>query len=43
MKVYQDTQIRTEKDDETTGSNDDEMSQDVDTVNDEEMVVSDDE
>ncbi len=43
MKVYQDTQIRTEKDDETTESNDDEMSQDVDTVNDEEMVVSDDE
>ena len=43
MKVYQDTQIRTEKDDETTGSNDDEMSQDVDTVNDEKMVVSDDE
>ena len=43
MKVYQDTQIRTEQDDETTESNDDEMSQDVDTVNDEEMVVSDDE
>ena len=43
MKVYQDTQIRTEKDDKTTESNDDEMSQDVDTVNDEEMVVSDDE
>ncbi len=43
MKVYQDTQIKTEQDDETTESNDDEMSQDVDTVNDEEMVVSDDE
>ena len=43
MKIYQDTQIRTEQDDETTESNDDEMSQDVDTVNDEEMVVSDDE
>ena len=43
MKVYQDTQIKTEQDDETTKSNDDEMSQDVDTVNDEEMVVSDDE
>ena len=43
MKVYQDTQIKTEQDDKTTESNDDEMSQDVDTVNDEEMVVSDDE
>ena len=43
MKVYQDTQIKTEHDDKTTESNDDEMSQDVDTVNDEEMVVSDDE
>ena len=43
MKIYQDTQIKTEQDDETTESNDDEMSQDVDTVNDEEMVVSDDE
>ena len=43
MKVYQDTQIKTEQDDETTESNDDEMSQDVDTVDDEEMVVSDDE
>ena len=43
MKIYQDTQIRTEQDDETTESNDDEMSQDVDTVSDEEMVVSDDE
>ena len=43
MKVYQDTQIKTEQDDETTESNGDEMSQDVDTVNDEEMVVSDDE
>ena len=41
MKIYQDTQIKTEQDDETTESNDDEMSQDVDTVNDEEMVVSD--
>ena len=43
MKIYQDTQIKTEQDDETTELNDDEMSQDVDTVNDEEMVVSDDE
>ena len=43
MKIYQDTQIKTEQDDETTESNDDEMSQDVDTVNDEKMVVSDDE
>ena len=43
MKIYQDTQIKTEQDDETTESNGDEMSQDVDTVNDEEMVVSDDE
>ena len=43
MKVYQDTQIKTEQDDETTESNEGEMSQDVDTVNDEEMVVSDDE
>ena len=43
MKIYQDTQIRTEQDDETTESNDDEISQDVDTVNDEEMVVSDNE
>ena len=43
MKIYQDTQIKTEQDDETTESNDDEMSQDVDTVNDEEMVVSDNE
>ena len=43
MKIYQDTQIKTEQDDETTESNDDEMSRDVDTVNDEEMVVSDDE
>jgi DNA-directed RNA polymerase subunit beta' len=43
MKVYQDTQIKTEQDDKTTESNGDEMSQDVDTVNDEEMVVSDDE
>ena len=43
MKIYQDTQIKTEQDDETTESNDDEMSQDVDTVDDEEMVVSDDE
>ena len=43
MKVYQDTQIKTEQDDKTTESNDDEMSQDVDTVNDEEMVVSDNE
>ena len=41
MKIYQDTQIKTEQDDETTESNGDEMSQDVDTVNDEEMVVSD--
>ena len=43
MKVYQDTQIKTEQDDKTTESNGDEMSQDVDTVNDKEMVVSDDE
>ena len=43
MKIYQDTQIKTEQDDEITESNGDEMSQDVDTVNDEEMVVSDDE
>ena len=43
MKIYQDTQIKTEQDDETTESNDDEMSRDVDTVNDEEMVVSDNE
>ena len=43
MKIYQDTQIKTEQDDETTESNGDEMSQDYDTVNDEEMVVSDDE
>ena len=43
MKIYQDTQIKTEQDDETTESNEGEMSQDVDTVNDEEMVVSDDE
>ena len=43
MKIYQDTQIKTEQDDETTESNGGEMSQDVDTVNDEEMVVSDDE
>ena len=43
MKVYQDTQIKTEQDDKTTESNEGEMSQDVDTVNDEEMVVSDDE
>ena len=43
MKIYQDTQIKTDQDDETTESNGDEMSQDVDTVNDEEMVVSDDE
>ena len=43
MKIYQDTQIKTEQDDETTESNGDEISQDVDTVNDEEMVVSDDE
>ena len=43
MKIYQDTQIKTAQDDETTESNDDEMSQDVDTVNDEKMVVSDDE
>ena len=41
MKIYQDTQIKTEQDDETTELNNDEMSQDVDTVNDEEMVVSD--
>lgn len=43
MKIYQDTQIKTEQDDETTELNDNEMSQDVDTVNDEEMVVSDNE
>ena len=43
MKIYQDTQIKTEQDDETAESNGGEMSQDVDTVNDEEMVVSDDE
>ena len=43
MKIYQDTQIKTEQDDETTESNGGEMSQDVDTVNVEEMVVSDDE
>ena len=43
MKIYQDTQIKTEQDGETTESNDDEMSQDVDTVNDEERVVSDNE
>ena len=43
MKIYQDTQIKTEQDDETTELNNDEMSQDVDTVNDEEMVVSDNE
>ena len=43
LKIYQDTQIKTEQDDETTESNDDEMSRDVDTVNDEEMVVSDNE
>ena len=43
MKIYQDTQIKTEQDDETTESDENEVSQDVDTVNDEEMVVSDDE
>ncbi len=43
MKIYQDTQIKTEQDDETTESDENEVSQDVDTANDEEMIVSDDE